>query len=196
MCERPAEADLADSRYLTRTLRLQRSVCTATSTAARYSRCGNISSVDPVSVARRPRHLAGHERQMPELTLNDSALVQATSGRAIETLLSRHFTFGFYELILLPGCSQHFFNGWLAQLCQLAKGCPSLYNSLLACAASHLYMMDGVDTMLQLGLTYYSTAIQQLMSCLGNDEHLRNDDGLLSAIIFLIIHGVCPPALW
>lgn len=142
----------------------------------------------------RPVQKAKNECKMPELSLNDSFLVQVTSARAIETVLSRHFTFGFYELILLPGCSQHFYNGWLAQLCQLAKSCPSLYNSLLACAASHLYMMDGADTMLQLGLTYYSNAIRQLLRSLANDKHSQEDEGLLSAIIFLIIHGVCSSA--
>ena len=127
---------------------------------------------------------------MPELKFNDASLVQTNANQTIETILSRHFTFGFYELILLPGCSQHFFQGWLAELCQLARTCRSLYNSLLACAASHLYLMDGADTMLQLGLTYYSNSIQQLLKCLTGTHQSQSNDALLSAIIFLTIHGV------
>lgn len=44
--------------------------------------------------------------------------------------------------------------------------------------------------MLQLGLTYYSNAIRQLLKSLANDGQSRDNDGLLSAIIFLIVHGV------
>lgn len=145
------------------------------------------ASKSPVSTSSGTRACT---RQMPELKFNDASLVQTNANQTIETILSRHFTFGFYELILLPGCSQHFFQGWLAELCQLARTCRSLYNSLLACAASHLYLMDGADTMLQLGLTYYSNSIQQLLKCLTGTHQSQSNDALLSAIIFLTIHGV------
>lgn len=202
MCRRPNTIDLADRRHLPshRPLPPQQSgraalITTATDRVNESLTCHRDRSLNQSAV--RTSRKVGDGAQIPELTLQDAVLVHTTSARAIETVLSRHFTFGFYKLILLPGCSQHFFKGWLSQLCQLAKRCPSLYNSLLACAASHLYMMDGVETMQHLALTYYSNAIRQLLKALANDEGSWDTDGLLSAIIFLLIHGVSvlPPRL-
>lgn len=126
-----------------------------------------------------------------DLVSRESAMVHQATARSIETIVSRHFKYGFYELILLPKCHRGFFSGWLTHLSQLMTSCTSLQYSVLACAASHLYMMDGSALMQQLSLTYYSSAITKLLGLLADAQHPESDDGLLSTIIFLNIHGVC-----
>lgn len=126
-----------------------------------------------------------------DLVSHESAMVHQATARGIETIVSRHFKYGFYELILLPKCHRGFFSGWLTDLSQLMASCAALQYSVLACAASHLYMMDGSALMQQLTLTYYSSAITKLLRLLADAQHPERDDGLLSTLIFLNIHGVC-----
>lgn len=147
------------------------------------------SSKDDIDhVSEHPQVLTNFETC--DLISHEPAIVYDVTVRGIDAIVSRHFTLGFYELILLPGCHHGFSSGWLADISQLTLSCASLQYSILACAASHLYMIDRSASMQQLALSYYSSAITQLLRLLTDTRQPVNYDGLLSTIIFLNIHGV------
>jgi hypothetical protein len=118
--------------------------------------------------------------------------------RDLELIITRHFIDRFYGLILLPRCHRTFHIGWLTEILDAMESHKFLYYSVLACAASHLYLVDGSMRMQDLGLTYYSSAITKLSTFLNTTSRLENHDGLLMSVMLFTIHGVsCPsPAFY
>jgi hypothetical protein len=113
--------------------------------------------------------------------------------RDLELIITRHFIDRFYGLILLPRCHRAFHIGWLTEILDVMESHKFLYYSVLACAASHLYLVDGSTRMQDLGLTYYSSAITKLSTFLNTISRLENHDGLLMSVMLFTIHGVsCP----
>jgi hypothetical protein len=112
------------------------------------------------------------------------------STMGIESILSRHFVEGYYSLVLLPGCHSGFSVGWLAEIMALMPSCEALYYAVLACAASHLHLMDSCARMQDLALTYCSNTLGRLSRLLADTSHTETHDGILMSIIWLSIHGV------
>lgn len=66
----------------------------------------------------------------------------------------------------------------------------SLYYSVLANAASHMYLIDGVWRLQNLALSYYADAVSELSKLLDNIPQLENHNGLLMSVMMLYLHGV------
>jgi hypothetical protein len=66
----------------------------------------------------------------------------------------------------------------------------SLYYSVLALAASHIYLIDGSWCMHDLTLRYYSNALTELAQLVANVSEFENHNGLLMSVMLLYIHGV------
>lgn len=112
------------------------------------------------------------------------------SNLAIEGILSRHFVEQYYSLVLLPGCHSGFSTGWLAEIIMLMPSCEALYCAVLACAASHLHLVDSCAQMQDLALTYYSATLAKLSRLLADTPYSESHDGILTSMIWLNIHGV------
>lgn len=112
------------------------------------------------------------------------------SSLGIEGILSRHFVEEYYSLVLLPACRSGFSAGWLTQIITLMSSCEALYYAVLACAASHLHLVDSCARMQDLALTYYSTTLAKLSRLLADTPYIATHDGILMSIIWLSIHGV------
>ncbi|KIV96701.1 hypothetical protein PV10_00530 [Exophiala mesophila] len=109
--------------------------------------------------------------------------------RDLEMAIARHFSDKYYRLILLPNCNAEFYIGWITQIELLMAHYKSLQYSVLACAASHLHFIDASDQMQELSLTYYSQSIRGLSEILAAKAHLENDNGFLTSVILLYLHG-------
>lgn len=110
--------------------------------------------------------------------------------RDLEMVIARHFSDKYYRLILLPNCHPEFYIGWITQIELLMAHYKSLQYSVLACAASHLHFIDASSQMQELSLTYYSQSIRGLSEILAAKAHLENDNGFLTSVILLYLHGV------
>ena len=71
----------------------------------------------------------------------------------------------------------------------------SLYYSVLACAASHIFLTDSVWEMHPIALSYYAEGVKELQLLLGKVSQYENHDALLMSVMLLYLHGVCPPAI-
>ncbi|KAM0426558.1 hypothetical protein ACHAPT_008250 [Fusarium lateritium] len=120
---------------------------------------------------------------------SEVAISHSVISRDLETCLSHHFTDKYYSLLLLPSSHPGFHDGWLAEIKQLMVNHKSLYYSVLALAASHIYLIDGSWCMHDLTLTYYSNALSELAKLLANVAEFENHNGLLMSVMLLYIHG-------
>ena len=111
-------------------------------------------------------------------------------GRHLESAVARHFAKNYYSLLLLPNCHPGFYNGWISDIQDLMNKSKSLQYSVLACAAAHLHFIDGSGPMQELSLAFYSNAIKGLADTLASGSEIAHDNGLLTSIIMLYLHGV------
>ena len=128
-------------------------------------------------------------------TTNLCFLSAATAHRQLcddlEPIIKRHFAQNYYQLLILPNCSEEFFYGWIADIQKLMVQYKSLKFSVLACGASHLHFVDASSMMQELSLTYYSNSIKGLSELLGGElSELENDNGVLMSVMLLYLHGV------
>lgn len=104
--------------------------------------------------------------------------------------MQRYFTF-----LLLPYCHSGFLHGWLADIQHLMITHKSLYYSVLACSASHLSFIETSNyRMKDLSLTYYGTAITELLRPSIRVSESENYDALLMSAMMLYIIAVKPLA--
>jgi len=108
----------------------------------------------------------------------------------MQLVLSRHFVERYYNLLLLPRCHPGFYNGWLTEIQDLMISHKCLYFSVLACAASHIHLIDTSTPCQALALTYYTNATRELSSLLNSASRLENHNGLLMSVMLLYLHGV------
>ncbi|VUC27460.1 unnamed protein product [Clonostachys rosea] len=119
----------------------------------------------------------------------DSDMAHQAMAEVLEPIICRHFVDTYYGLIILPGCHSGFYHGWLTEILRLMASHKPLYYSVLACATSHLHLIDECAQMRELALTYYSRAITKLSQLLVAPSQPETNDGLLTSIILLNIHG-------
>lgn len=123
----------------------------------------------------------------------EPVMAHRAMAHVLEPIICRHFVDTYYGLIILPGCHSGFYHGWLTEILRLMASHKSLYYSVLACATSHLHSIDECVQMRELALTYYSRAITKLSQLLAAPSQPETNDGLLTSIILLYIHGVSWP---
>uniref|UniRef100_A0A8H7N3N2 Zn(2)-C6 fungal-type domain-containing protein n=1 Tax=Bionectria ochroleuca TaxID=29856 RepID=A0A8H7N3N2_BIOOC len=119
----------------------------------------------------------------------EPAMAHQAMTHVLEPIICRHFVDTYYGLIILPGCHSGFYHGWLTEILRLMASHNSLYYSVLACATSHLHSINEYVQMRELALTYYSRAITKLSQSLVAPSQPETNDGLLTSIILLYIHG-------
>lgn len=120
-----------------------------------------------------------------------AGLVHGISTNHLELRISQHFSGNFFPLLLLPDCYRGFYDGWLTEIQQLMLTHKSLYYSVLACAASHIFLGDSVLEMHHIALSYYSQGVRELSALLKNVSEYEHHDALLMSVILLYLYGVC-----
>lgn len=122
-----------------------------------------------------------------------AGLTHNISTNHLELCISQHFSGKYFPLLLLPDCYRGFHDGWLTEIQQLMLTHKSLYYSVLACAASHMFLGDSVCEMHYIALSYYSQGVKELSVLLSNVSEYENHDALLMSVILLYLYGVCFP---
>lgn len=107
----------------------------------------------------------------------------------LELRVSDHFSDKYFSLLLLPDCYRGFHDGWLTEIKQLMVTHKSLYYSVLACAASHIFLTDSVWEMHPLALSYYAEGVKELQLLLGKVAQYESHDALLMSVMLLYLHG-------
>jgi hypothetical protein len=103
--------------------------------------------------------------------------------------VSQHFSHNYFPLLLLPNCYRGFYDGWLTEIQQLMVTNKSLYYSVLACSASHIFLSGSGREMNQVALSYYSRGVRELSVLLSNTSQCENHDALLMSVMLLYLHG-------
>lgn len=178
-CQWPTSEELTDRRHLTRRPRL-------------LSPSPASQSQSPEAVRSQLSPKAFSPTSLKLCLLSESTALQASS-RDLQSVLSRHFIDRYLDLILLPNRHPKFYNAWVTEFQAPMKPQSGLQYSMLACATSHLYLIDPSPRMQELALRYYFYAIQGISNDLTIASRLENDNGLLLSIILLYLDGV---GLW
>ncbi|KAI1055440.1 hypothetical protein LB506_011442 [Fusarium annulatum] len=121
--------------------------------------------------------------------LSQAATVHRVLSNHLELRVSDHFSDKYFSLLLLPDCYRGFHDGWLTEIKQLMVTHKSLYYSVLACAASHIFLTDSVWEMHPLALSYYAEGVKELQLLLGKVAQYENHDALLMSVMLLYLHG-------
>ncbi|KAF5552696.1 transcriptional regulatory [Fusarium mexicanum] len=121
--------------------------------------------------------------------LSQAATVHRVLSNHLELRVSDHFSDKYFSLLLLPDCYRGFHDGWLTEIKQLMVTHKSLYYSVLACAASHIFLTDSVWEMHPVALSYYAEGVKELQLLLGKVAQYENHDALLMSVMLLYLHG-------
>ncbi|KAL7949506.1 hypothetical protein V8C42DRAFT_311082 [Trichoderma barbatum] len=182
-CQWPTAADLLDRRFASHCQSRHRSA------RAKTKRAKNGTG---------DSHQTGEESQEESLCtipnpnlylLSEAGVAHGAASRHLEFAISRHFAERYCGLILLPGCHSDFSDGWLGEIQNLMVSHRSVYYSVLACAASHIYLIDTNSSMQELAITYYSNAITDMSTFLSTASNLEYHNALLISVILLYVHG-------
>ncbi|CAG9975556.1 unnamed protein product [Clonostachys byssicola] len=183
-CQWPTFADLYDRRY-------------ASHSESRYR--DNLSKPQESSSDHDGLHeecrscRSSHGQHNPFLLdagVSSSAVAQRVLSQELDCHISRHFVKKFYSLLLLPYCHTQYHDGWLSELRQAMDTHKSLYYSILACAASHMSIIDASSNMKYIALAYYTNSVRELASLLSTISQDVKNDGLLMTIMMLSLHGL------
>ncbi|KAL7905149.1 hypothetical protein GGI35DRAFT_472011 [Trichoderma velutinum] len=198
-CEWPRTADLVDRRYR-RSISHRSSLqsCSRQSEGSR-EKCDSLkhtpseqrhdAATAVISRGNAQSEDAANCETRPFISSLESAMMHDASLHHVHGIVREQFVNVFYRLILLPGCHSNFSNGWLADIVESIPSCPALNFSVLACAASHLYLVSNSALMQRLALMYYSDAITNMSRLLAVTTEPNNHDGLLSSVMLLNVHG-------
>ncbi|CAH0050793.1 unnamed protein product [Clonostachys solani] len=180
-CQWPTFADLYDRRYASHSESRHRE------NLSKFQESGlNYNSLHKLCRSSHGQHklfLSGAE-------LSSSAVAQRVLSQELDCHISRHFVNKFYSLLLLPYCHTQYHDGWLSELRQAMETHKSLYYSILACAASHMSIIDASSNMKYMALGYYTNSVRELSSLLSTISQDDKNDGLLMTIMMLSLHGL------
>ncbi|CRK27900.1 hypothetical protein BN1723_014046, partial [Verticillium longisporum] len=121
--------------------------------------------------------------------LAESRASHLTVSREMPAVLSRHFVEKCFTLLLLPICHPGFSQDWLGEIKDLMVSHDCLYYSVLAYAASHVFLMDTSTRIQGLALTYYTKATRAMSCLLESETHPELHNGLLMSVMLLYLHG-------
>ncbi|KAM0282488.1 hypothetical protein ACHAQH_003002 [Verticillium albo-atrum] len=119
----------------------------------------------------------------------ESDVSHTAISREMPIALSRHFVDKCFTQLLLPTCHPGFSQDWLTEIQDLMVSHECLHYSVLACAASHIYLTDTSTPTEGLALKYYTNATRALSSLLENVAHPELHNGLLMSVMLLYLHG-------
>lgn len=188
-CQWPTAADLLDRRFASHCQSRHRS----TGAKAKRARNGTKNS-DQLREESNEERLSTIPNPNFHL-LSESGLAHGAASRHLEFVISRHFVERYSCLTLLPSCHPDFYDQWLEEIQNLMVTHRSVYYSVLACAASHIYLIDAHSSMQELAISYYSNAITEVSSFLATASHLETHNALLMTVILLYVYGVSLPML-
>ena len=131
----------------------------------------------------------------PEPILSSRALEKTLFRSDVEAVLYQHFFYALYPHLILSSAHPGFHTGYVLEFVDKVFFFDGLRHVVFACAASHMYLVSEKTQLHELSLTYYSRAVSDVNRALDGIDSIgdKSCDALLTAIIFLYIHGVSLP---
>lgn len=119
-------------------------------------------------------------------------IVRRTLGTDLEVAIARHFVHEYYPGLISLDCNQQFRLEWLRSIQESMPHFAGLRYSVLANAASHLFLAGESSRMQDLALHYYNRSLRGLSTAISRSDasewNCRNND-ILTSMIFLYLHG-------
>ncbi|RSL60492.1 hypothetical protein CEP54_006735 [Fusarium duplospermum] len=184
-CQWPSSKDMIDRRHISH----DRSRYRESRSKSPHQQSPKQLGLEPVRAESPGSPCSSVHSDVSVCFHSEVAISHSIISRDLETCLSHHFANKYYSLLLLPSSHPGFHDGWLAEIKQLMVNHKSLYYSVLALAASHIYLIDGSWCMHDLTLRYYSYALTELAQLVANVAEFENHNGLLMSVMLLYIHG-------
>ena len=119
-------------------------------------------------------------------------IASRTLGTDLEVAIARHFVDHFYPHLISLDCDQQFRIEWLHSIQESMPHCAGLRYSVLANAASHLFLAGESSRMQDLALHYYTRSLRGLSTAISrcdNNEWKSGKNDILTSMIFLYLHG-------
>lgn len=145
----------------------------------------------------QPKLIANDDRQdgavqvLPRIVPNEVRLTDTVSEECLQMVVGRHFIEDCYSLLLNSDSHPSFHDDWSQDIQGAMLSCTSLYYSVLANSASHLFLSDGKTQMEQRALAYYSRSLRdlgQILSLPSREDPIRRND-ILTSVVFLYLNG-------
>lgn len=121
-----------------------------------------------------------------------SEIVLRTLGPDLEVAIARHFVDEYYPRLISLDCDQQFRLEWLRSIQESMPHCAGLRYSVLANAASHLFLAGQSSRMQDLALHYYTRSLRGLSTAISRsdtNEWKCGKNDILTSMIFLYLHG-------
>lgn len=119
-------------------------------------------------------------------------IASRTLGADLEVAIARHFVDHFYPHLISLDCDQQFRLEWLHRIQESMPHCAGLRYSVLANAASHLFLAGESSRIQDLALHYYTRSLRGLSTAISrcdNNEWKSGKNDILTSMIFLYPHG-------
>jgi hypothetical protein len=122
----------------------------------------------------------------------DFDIALRTLGSGLEVAIAHHFVDHYYPHLISFDCDPTFRLEWLSSIQKSMPQCTSLRYSVLANAASHIFLTGQCPQMQDLAIHYYTRSLRGLGTAIShldtsNWQFAHND--ILTSIIFLYLHG-------
>ncbi|KAK0385525.1 hypothetical protein NLU13_6705 [Sarocladium strictum] len=195
-CEWPGSADLLDRRFSSHENSRHKPHPPSEVSSPEMSSPSLRKLVEPAETAQGNCSDLISQHPSPS-SLSSIGHLRAESGAAFviisrdtSVVLARHFVEKYYDLLLLPSCHASFYHSWLAEIEALMDSCKSLHYSALACSAAHIQLTNNANVEQPVSpITYYTNATKELSGMLGHTRQPEGDNGLLTSVILMYIHG-------
>jgi hypothetical protein len=126
------------------------------------------------------------------ISLAESEIALRTLGTDLEVAIARHFVDDFYPHLISLDCDQQFRLEWLHGIQESMPHCAGLRYSVLANAASHLFLAGQSLRMQDLALHYYTCSLRGLSTAISRSDASEwrcGGNAILTSMIFLYLHG-------
>jgi hypothetical protein len=119
-------------------------------------------------------------------------IVFRTLETGLEVAMIRHFVDDFYPHLINLDCDRQFRLEWLRSIQEWMPHCMGLRYSVLANAASNLFLAGQCSRMRDLALHYYTRSLRGLATTISQSETSEwkcGGNDVLTSMIFLYLHG-------
>lgn len=126
------------------------------------------------------------------LSVAGCGVVVRTLETGLESAIAHHFVDHFYPHLLSLDCDRQFRLEWLRSIQEWMPNCTGLRYSVLANAASHLFLAGQCSRMQDLALHYYNRSLRGLSTAISQcdmSEWKYGGNDILTSMIFLYLHG-------
>lgn len=121
----------------------------------------------------------------------EAAVSNAVVGSCLEIVVGRHFIDSYYSTLINPDSHHDFYDDWITDIQNFMEDSTGLRYSVLANAASNLYLSGEPGQMQELALSYYSQSLRGVTWAVvdASDKQEDRRNAVLMSVMLLYLHG-------